>query len=272
MLVILPVENQSWPVIVPMALLILLTLYWVIPPVIQGIRRQLKLPNDRLMVLVIGGFVGVALVLFLAIIYIQGSDLSVAPRYHFVYFPAFLLVIAAALAMSWQPIKSEASALQSATQGNWFSRLPRLSGRQVVIWVVLMGLIGSMTVVSDLSFRKSRHPDVLAAEIAQAKTPTLVAVGYETHAEIRSTIAIGYELARSAFEQASSTKFLLLKEKEDSRLLLTSLTQGINSFARPLNLWTINLPKKLDLSGLNCQKSHRNDQDTGYSDRHYLCK
>lgn len=272
MLVILPVENQSWQVIVPMALIILLTLYWVIPPVVQGIRGQLTIPNDRLMVLMVGGFVGAALALFLAIIYIQGSDLSVAPRYHFVYFPAFLLLIAAALAMSWQPAKSEASAPESSTQGNWLSRLPQPQGRQVVIWVALIGLIGSITVIADLSFRKSRHPDVLAAEIAQAKTPTLIAVGYETHAEIRSAIAIGYELARSSINQTSATRFLLLKEKEDPQQLLTSLTQGINSLARPLDLWTINLPKKLDLGSLNCQKAHRKDQDTGYSDRRYFCK
>ncbi|MBL1176527.1 glycosyltransferase family 39 protein [Pantanalinema sp. GBBB05] len=272
MLVILPVENQPWQVIVPMAMLLLLTLYWLVPAVVLGMRRQLATSNHRLMGLIIGGFVGVSLALFLAIIYIQGSDLSVAPRYHFVYFPAFLLLIAAALAMSWQSARSEASTRESSSQGNWLSRLPRLPGRQVVVWAVLIGLIGSITVVADLSFRKSRHPDMLAAEIVQAKTSTLIAVGYETHAEIRSAIAIGYELARSTFDQTASPNFLLLKEKADSQLFLTSLSQGINSLSRPLDLWTINLPKKLDLSRFNCQKAHRQDQDTGYSDRHYFCK
>lgn len=272
MLVILPVENQPWQVIVPMVVILLLTLYWLVPAVVLGMRRQLATSNHRLMGLLIGGFVGVSLALFLAIIYIQGSDLSVAPRYHFVYFPAFLLVIATALAISWQPARSDQSTPKLSTSGNWFARLPRLQKRPVVIWIVLMGLIGSITVISDLSFRKSRHPDVLAAAIAQAKTPTLIAVGYETHAEIRSAIAIGYELARSPLAPTASTKFLLLKEEEDAQLLLTPLTQGINTLARPLDLWTINLPKKLDLSGLNCQKARRTDQDTGYSDRRYFCK
>lgn len=271
MLVILPFEEQPWQVIVPMAIITLLTLYWLVPPVIRGIRGQLAIADNQLMMLVMGSFVGVALALFLAIIYIRGSDLSVAPRYHFVYFPAFLLVVAAALAINWQP--TDHSEPESFASRSWLARLPQLQGRQVVIWIVLIGFISSVSVVTDLSFKKSRHPDVLAAQIeSDQATPILIAVDYETHAEIRSAIALAYELVQLPTDRTSAIKFLVFKEKEQRQILLSSLRQGLNSLPKPLNLWTINLPKKLDLTGLNCEKVDRSQQDTGYRDRHYFCQ
>ncbi|MGI0486152.1 glycosyltransferase family 39 protein [Pantanalinema rosaneae CENA516] len=271
MIVILPIEHQSWPVIVPMVLLILLTLYWLVPPMVRGIQAQWAIADYQPILLVLGGFVTLVLVLFLAIIYGHGSDVSVAPRYHFVYFPAFLLVIAAALALSWQP--TPAFAIKPSGSNERFPRLPQLQGRQVIIWVLCMGLISSITVVSDLSFKKSRQTDVLAAEIESEPTGSiLIAVDYETHAEIRSAIAIGYEMQQLPDERTTTPKFLILPEQDDPQILLSSLAQGINSLPKPLNLWTINLPKKLDLSGLNCQKADRQEQNTGYRDRHYLCQ
>jgi len=50
---------------------------------------------------VLGGFILASIALFFGITYGLGADLTIAARYHFVYFPAVIVLLGATLAVCW---------------------------------------------------------------------------------------------------------------------------------------------------------------------------
>ena len=91
----------SLPIAIACGGLVVIFLFWTLPIFIRGWKILLGRAQTRLETQVLGGYVLVVIALFLGITYILSADLSIASRYHFVYFPAFIIVIAAALAVCW---------------------------------------------------------------------------------------------------------------------------------------------------------------------------
>ncbi len=102
MVFLLPVEGINIAIATISTLVILMVLLWVSPAVRRGILAQMASPLSRLSVQVLGGFFIGAIAIFLMIIYALGKDLSQAARYHFVYFPTVIVLLAAALAICWE--------------------------------------------------------------------------------------------------------------------------------------------------------------------------
>jgi uncharacterized membrane protein len=101
MVFLLPVEGVNTIVIGISAAIILAVLGWVLPAMIRGFRYQVKVESSRLSTQVLTGFILSAIAIFLILIYGVGKDLSLAARYHFVYFPAVIAVLGASLAPVW---------------------------------------------------------------------------------------------------------------------------------------------------------------------------
>ncbi|MGL5794562.1 MAG: glycosyltransferase family 39 protein, partial [Waterburya sp.] len=98
MVMLLPFEGMSLAVTIISGLVLLAILIWLIPILIRGWRSQFLNLNSRLpMVLFTSYFFG-SLFLILLVIYGVGKDMSLAARYHFLYFPVLLLLVAASLA------------------------------------------------------------------------------------------------------------------------------------------------------------------------------
>ena len=260
MVMLLPVEGVTEPLAIISCLIILAILIWATPTLIQqGCRAIANSPTRFAMIILIGYLIG-TLVLFLGLVYGGGKDITLAARYHFVYFPPLILLLATALANC---------RLKSIS--------PTSAANRVVVVVIIMGLLGSLTVVSNFGFQKSRRSDALAAYIQQTATsPTLVAMTHQTHSEIRELVALAFSFERieSAQSQSMTPQFLLVSDNQygQEQILpnLNSLTVAPSS---SLNLVGVNftLDEKL-LPELNCQRDrHRNLADSGYNDRFYLC-
>ena len=276
MVMMLPVEGIStWGIIIS-ALIILAVLIWVIPSLIQGWRSLLINPPTRMPTILLGSYLLSSIVIFFLIIYGMRKDISLAARYHFVYFPVFILLVAAAMAAYW-----ERERFTFSNDASWWSKFyAQAIKNKVVVVLLILGFLGSLTVVNNLGFQKSRHSDRLAAHIREnSHFPALVAMTHETHSELRELIGLAFSFQRinsqDEFLTSQSTQFLLVQQyKNGVDTTLSSLSQILMEHPKPLDLFGVNLQVNEDkLPEIGCTIDSSIDlSNSGYRDRLYHCE
>ena len=262
MLMLLPVEGVSKTIAVLSGLIILCVLVWAMPVLIQQWRRAIANFPTRYPTIIVLGYLFGSLVSFLVVIYGMGKDISLAARYHFVYFPALILLLAIALANC----KLRATSYSYSKTHN-----------KVVNIILIMALLGSLTVVTNFGFQKSRRSDSLAAYIQQtAKAPTLIAMSHNTHSEIRELVALASSFRRFEIIEHRSTAplfVLVSNDRIEQENFASNLKQILRTQDRPLELVGLNLNfEDEDLAKLGCKRNKgRNLSDSGYGDRFFTC-
>ncbi|MGB0564071.1 MAG: glycosyltransferase family 39 protein [Spirulinaceae cyanobacterium] len=94
MVISLPVERQPLVIQIGSGILTLVGMVFLIRLTRAGFQR-LPLSPERFTLV---GFLGITVLEFFAVIYVLQKDISIAPRYHFVYFPAVCALLGAAWA------------------------------------------------------------------------------------------------------------------------------------------------------------------------------
>ncbi|MBE9044076.1 hypothetical protein IQ255_06605 [Pleurocapsales cyanobacterium LEGE 10410] len=255
MVMLLPVERVATAIAIISVLTIEIIVIWAIPKLVKGWRWQINSSADNLAILTIASYLIGSVLLFLLIIYGLGRNLSLAARYHFVYFPALILLIAVALANCWR------------------SQL----NRRVVVVLLSMGLLGSLTVINNYGFNKSRQSDRLAALIQTTSSNPLIIMSHKTHSETRELISLAYSFHRlnvSNNPQSATPQFLLNPSLvDDIDPSLYNLDRAI-ARTKPLDLWAINLGiAEKSLNQIRCFRNTARDlPETGYRDRLYHCE
>jgi uncharacterized membrane protein len=258
MVMLLPIEGVSEFVAICSGIVVLGILIWAVPLLARQWQRAIANFPTRQPMIVMTGYLFGSLIMFFGLIYGLGKDASLAARYHFVYFPVVTLILAVALA--------------NCRLNTTFHRLTQ---NMVVAVMLIMGLLGSLTVVTDLGFRKSLHSDALAAYIQQTSTtPALIAITHQTHSEIRELVALALSFERLDPPSSAPPKFMLVSDNQYGREQFSSnLKQFIADQPQPLNLVGVNLD--LDdgtLAELGCVQDQTKDlSGSGYRDRFYLC-
>lgn len=291
MLFLLPVEASSLLVVIASGAVMLVFFLWVIPILYRGLKAQLRQPDTRLATSVLGGFVLGAIALFFAITYFLGIDLTRGARYNFVYFPAVTVLLAAAIAVTWNASEAVNSKLSLAKEAPPlknttlslpvtpdFSHLITRGKRSVaIIW--LMSLLSGITVVSNLGYQKYYRPDLLIPAIQQASAvPVLIATTHNTLVQTGEMMGIAWEFKRAADSKKSSLnpKFLLAHQDQDrcvseSVALATpgasagnasiqgkacrassTLQKTLAQLPRPLDLWLVNFKAPVEPDAPNC--------------------
>jgi uncharacterized membrane protein len=102
-LVSLPMELTTLPLAIVIASGIgtVIFLFWALPILSQGLKLQKSQLDSHLSVQVLSTFIIGSLVLFFLITYGLRADLTLAPRYQFVYFPAAIALLGGILATLW---------------------------------------------------------------------------------------------------------------------------------------------------------------------------
>jgi uncharacterized membrane protein len=257
MVMLLPVERVSQTVVIVSGVTVLVVLIWAMPILVQQWRRAIANSPTRLPMIIFTGYLFGSLIIFFLLIYGLGKDASLAARYHFGYFPAWILIVAVALA--------------NCRLNTTFNTITQ---NKVVTVMLTMVLLGSLTVVNDFGFRKSLHSDALATYIQQTSTaPILVAITHQTHSEIRELTALAYSFKRLV-PPTATPQFILVSDNQYGRDRFAShIKRLVANQPQPLNLIGVNLDLETDsLSALGCnQDQTRNLADSGYRDRFYLC-
>lgn len=263
MLCLLPLESQSVTNTIIFGIILALFILWLTPALIRGIREQSKNSITHLPLKLFGAFVIISLTLFLIVTYGFSRDLTLAARYHFVYFPAVIIMLAVGLAYHWQANLIPAP-----------NRLFLPFGKPVIILTLLMSFLGSLTVVSNQGYQKSTRSDLLVAQMQSfSQNPLLIATDWQTHRETRLFMGLAFELQHQAIQPQLNPQFLLAEEPENNPNLSTNtLYQTFNQIPRPFDLWLVNFTPEIKPETHNCQKeSKRLPHIDGYRYRLYHC-
>jgi uncharacterized membrane protein len=238
-------------------------LLWALSLLGRSFKPQ-QLPIDkRLNVQVLVAFVAGAIALFLGFTYGLGADLTLAPRYQFVYFPAAIALLGAALAACWDAPFSPTRVL-SKPAGSQLLVLPRfrIDGKKAVMLIWLMGLIGGLTVVWNFGYLQSLRSDLLVKAMQNlSNSPVLIATTHEHHGHTGRMMALAWEfksldlVSSPADGRTASPQFLLAHSdwgQKPTRNPTTTLQETVAGLPRPLDVWLVNFHAKVKLEQQNC--------------------
>ena len=261
MVVLLPIEGTPIVITAISGMTILLTAILTLPWLARGWKSLINSPHS-LNVIILTSYCAIAWTIFGAIIYGYGKDISLAARYHFIYFPVVLVLLGAILARLWQH--------------KYRRKKFGLKADRAVILILVMSLLGSLTVVNNFGFQKSRQSNLLAKHIVtmlDPDIPTLVATSYETHSPLREAIALALSFqTNTSLSPAEIPRFLLLRQNIYSYV---KFRHTVLSHTKPLQIWSINLDinPAFFTKDLNCIGDRSLELfGSGYQNRPYYCQ
>lgn len=259
----LPMELTTLPmaILIASGVVTLIFVVWVIPILRYGLKPEHFSPDTRLNLQVLGDFMIGALLLFFGITYTLGADMTLAPRYQFVYFPVAIALIAAALARSWNSLTQPDQMPLTQHHPSSKVRFSRRGGKKAVILIWLMGLLGGLTVTWNLGYLQSIRPDLMVNVIEKVSdAPVLIATTHQHHGHTGRMMGLAWEFKQRdsshpiASRDTTSVKFLLAQDKSDSQLKNPSITlqETVAGLPRPLDVWLVNFHAGIDLAQQKC--------------------
>lgn len=265
--------------------LVLLLAGRFVPILWRGLKHLLQQPQERIGVVIVGGFFLTMLGIFALICYGYGSDITRGLRYKFTYYPAVLILIGGIFSVYW-PQRSPEKPFSVALP---FSQR-RLSGRRLVQFTWSLSLISTLLVVTDFAFIKFYAPDRFIPFVQQhSENPIVFATTEEIAAQPTvigaKFLSIGWEIKRRYSPEdttsgwAIAPKFFVLQEGygiEES--VASRLEEKVNEIGYPFDLWTIRRhidPADPFLTSIPsiCRLDPQTPQGNkgGYSYVHYQC-
>ena len=258
--------------------LMLAFLIWLLSYLIRSLRIQLQQTDTRLGIQTIGGFFVAANALFFLVSYGLGQDITRGHRYNFVFFSSLVVLVGASLAVYWEAHPNSTKPALTFP----FSKA-KISGRQFVASVILVGLISSVFVVWNLSFPKFFRPDRFVP-LVQAQSTAPVVIGTPTVITSQPTVigieimGLGWEIKRHFNPQspgqnwAAPPQFLILEQNDEQNLHPdATLPQKLAEIPRPFDLWLLNYGP--DLAAYQCfvPDEYGKGVKGAYHYKHYVC-
>jgi uncharacterized membrane protein len=224
-------------------------LAWVLPSLIYGFKSLLKNPSTSMATKILSEYIIISLVIFLLLTYILGLDLTLAPRFQFVYAPAIILLLGACV------------------DG---IRLSQKKYRNLKVKsILLMAIIGGLTTVWNVGYLQNIRPDILTQVIQEAsQNPVLIATEHKHHGQTGRMMGLAWEKKYRVNDQKyqannnPTTKdwhFLLAHEYNQN--FISILLQNLSKLTKPLDLWLVDVNGSIDLESQHCFK------DQNYSSR-----
>lgn len=292
MVIALPVENQPLWITIPSGLGMLLFGIWLGRRFLQGFQQLANTPTTQVATFTLVSFIFCVLVQFLAIVYLLGKDITIAPRYNFVYLPAVCALLGASLC---KPVKSQKHTRK------------RSEGSKAKIQnflIVGVGIFSCICVVFNWAFQKPFNPQQVAQNMSvNPAVPLMVVVGYDTYQDIALGLSFALALdkvqpplskgvnhsqdkvaytADSALQNrfsAQSPCFAFLQNSAGYEVIWQQLKQLKFPLEYPFNLWVvapglkrIAYPEQLTVTGTSCTLDPTQYYRLGIPYQLYECK
>ncbi|MBU7586589.1 MAG: glycosyltransferase family 39 protein [Nostoc sp. TH1S01] len=214
MIIAFPVENQSLPVAI-INVLIMVTFFllsW--RKIFQGIRILLLDIKNNISTVSFLTFTTFVILEFLIIIYIFGKDITVVPRYNFVYYPSFCALLAAGINFS-------------------------LKKQKFLSIFLVVSIVSCIFVISNLAFQKPFQPEKVAQNMNLNPTiPIMLVTGYGSYQDV--ALGLSFALALEPLRNTSKLdNFAFINQNST----VISFWQKLAQFSVPdvsqLNLWIV---------------------------------
>jgi uncharacterized membrane protein len=267
MIIGLPVENQPLWVAVISGILMVLFVFWVAWHSFRGLKQLWHKPEHRLSILTLASFTLCVLLEFFAVVYLLGKDITIVPRYNFIYYPSLVALIAASL------VKVNSSQV-------FFKQKIKLNiGKQSFYLLFFTGsLLSCVLVVSNFVFQKPYNPQLVAQNMNQElAVPIMVVVGYEDYQDV--ALGLSFALALKKIRSNNSTEFAFFKRSQGYEYIWEKLSQLPPLKISQLNLWVVapelkrrDYPASLKSSQTNCTLDPKQYYRIGIPYQLYWCR
>lgn len=241
----------------------------------SGRCRSAIAPTTPIDLWTILGLVGFGLAAILTLTFGFQSDLTLAIRFSYPYFPALVLLVAIGLGQFWQ-------------RGIW----------QPLAIVLIAGVVGATTTMFDLTYLQHHRPDRMAAVIAdRAELPVVLATRHKHHGQTGRLIGVAWELGRLAdrgqtslnFDdpKTANVRYLLARYADHNEIdpsppsppptspTQTSgetLRQVVLARSTAIEVWPLNFRATIDWDGTGCEVDRRDRPDVReYDYRRFIC-
>ncbi|WP_088890941.1 glycosyltransferase family 39 protein [Leptolyngbya ohadii] len=238
MVIALPIEEQPDSIVYLFGSIGLVFALWLGWQIFKAVRFQWGNPAMHPPLLLLSGFVGLVLLQFFAIVYLLDKDLTVVPRYNFVYYPAMAALLGAVL------VNNEGRASKTQT-----SKDQKIPNRSTPVVLLMIGFLSSVLVVNGVAFQKSYRPNVVAQDMAFEPNKSLATVvSYRSPQEIALGLSFALELRRQLHEQFSPeqindrVRYAFVDRTDGYGAVWRELPQLDQPLPMPLNLWVIASP------------------------------
>ena len=303
MVFLLPVEGTPEWLSIFSGAIIVLVIAWLMPSWIRSFKACSQIYATNLGILILSRFLMSAIALILVITYISGADLTLSARFQFIYFPIVILLLGINMAYLWQEVKlfrkkkiktivreispeftsEEQDHLERPTYNSvaryWLWLIPK--GKKVIYLTVLIGILGSLTVVTNFAYQKVERPDVVVPVMIKAhhkiasKTPVLITTLHKTHGQTGEMMSIAWQFQQLLQKDKLNFKpqFLLAHHDREDPLVATQvLYKQLGKMPRPFQLWVVNFSAPIQLETQNCTIQEEDEyRATGYRYRMYSC-
>ncbi|PSO55617.1 MAG: hypothetical protein BRC38_13810 [Cyanobacteria bacterium QH_6_48_35] len=207
MVIALPVEDQPLAIQIGAGLLMLAFGGWVGWKAGRGLRELGRMPQTKSATLILGCFTACVLLQFLGIIYLLDKDITVAPRYNYVYYPAICALLGA-----------------SFCEGR----------KQNKFIIFIVGLVSCVFVVFNLAFQKPYTPMQVAQNFNQSPSPLMVIIGYNDSLDL--ALGLSYALSLDEIREIGETQFAFLESSSGYNTVWQKLSELSVS---PKSLWIV---------------------------------
>jgi uncharacterized membrane protein len=232
----LPVESQPLLIQIPVVLLMITFGGWVTWQAWLGFKQLWRQPSAYIVaIFTLCGFTLFVLLQFIAIIYLLGKDITIAPRYNFVYYPAVCALLGVSLACRNK-------------KQRWRDILP-----------FGIAVLSCIFVVSNLVFLKPFHPQQVARDISlEPNIPVIMVMGYSSFQDVALGLSFALAIEQnnaSVPKKIAEPSLAFLNTKLGYEPVWNNLSQLAILPIPRLNLWVIapglkqrNYPPKLKLA------------------------
>ncbi|MFB2921847.1 glycosyltransferase family 39 protein [Aerosakkonema funiforme] len=278
MLSMLPVDIFSLPlwVVIVFGNIMIIYLIWIVRFSWRGWRWQIKQSNSSFTAKSLGGYVVSMLGLILVLNYGLGTDLTLAPRFQYIYFPVAIALFSYSISAYW---------MTATGQREFEDKIPLTQPLSPVMIVLLMGLMGGITIVGNFGYLQHERCDIVAKSIHnESQMPVLIASTHKHHGNTGRMMGIAWELNRlNQGTYHSSPLFLLAhnyqglcKEavcNDPNNDPGITLSETVAKLPRPLDVWVVNFHAPILIENQNCTSADaRWRKVEGYRFRRYECR
>ncbi len=240
MLITLPVERQPLWLKLFCGAVMLIFCGWVLGHLVRRLRRLWQSPQARPGLRLLLLYLLVVLIEFFGIIYLLNKDLTLVPRYNFIYFPAVVALVGAGLAVS-----------SEVTQ-------PLAQRYRLAAIVLTVATLSSGLTVNNWAFQKPYYPDEIARHIQSTPTtPSLVGILTRDWQDVALglSVALAMEPVVPQKPDFNSHVFLLPRSPEIGQAW-SAIAQLPAPFVPPFHFWVVaprlpreQFPAELSLEG-----------------------
>jgi uncharacterized membrane protein len=216
MIITLPVENQHLVIQVICCLIMFVFAFWIGRMVFNHLKLLYANHSTHFSVFTLLSFIFLVLLQYLIIAYFLGRDITVVPRYSFVYYPGFCALLAVGL----EKVKIS---------------------KYIFLGV---GIISCIFVVNNLTFQKPFLPEQVAKNInLEPSLPLMLVVKYDDYQDVAAGLSFAVALEKLRGDkipnQLNNDNLAFVYKSADLSTLTHSLNPVDQRNIPQFNLWFV---------------------------------